>query len=108
MSRPMLDRMADTAALAGSKAPEDLSIDEIRARIFALPVPPLPSPRRTYPIDTVLGRLMRLKGLKIRDVVRWDGCPDERKMCDILAGRAPIASYRVPLARGLGVDPEIL
>lgn len=77
-------------------------------RLFALPVPPPPSPRRTYPIDTPLGRIMRLKGLTVRDVSRMDGAPIERTMTEILAGRADVGPWRTALARGLGVDARVL
>jgi hypothetical protein len=85
-----------------------LSVAEIRARIFALPLPPIPEGRRSYPVDTVLGRLMRLRRLTIHDVTRLEGAPSARWVGEILAGRAQLGQYRVPLAVGLGVDPRIL
>lgn len=91
-----------------AQAATDLTIDEMRARIFALPLPPIPVGKRSYPVTTVTGRLMRLKKMKVLDLVRHEGCPTERKMTEILAGRCEVGQYRVPIARALGVDPELL
>jgi hypothetical protein len=83
-------------------------------RLFALPVPAPPStdtlgPRRTYPIHTPLGRIMRLRRLHIRAVTRLDGCPSDRLMSDYLADRRAISpSHRQALGKALGVDPRIL
>lgn len=82
--------------------------DAALAKLFDLPVPPPPA-SRTYPIDTPLGRLMRLRKLKVRDVEKWDGAPNYRILSDYLAGRTRIQPHhRVALARGLGVDARIL
>jgi len=82
------------------------------AKLFALPVPP-PSAasfgRRTYPIDTPLGRIMRHRGLTINEVSAWPGAPNARRMSDFLAGRQIIPQHvKVALARGLSIDARLL
>lgn len=76
--------------------------------LFALPLPPPPKSFRTYPVDTPLGRIMRLRGMMVRDVTKLDGTPNERVMTELLAGRTPIDHYRHGLARALQVDPRVL
>lgn len=86
----------------------------MRAYIFSLPVPPNPMKERggygrAYPTHTILGRLMRLRGLMIRDVCEWDGAPSDRTMTEYLAGRVGITKrHRGVLAKGLGVDARVL
>lgn len=83
--------------------------DAILAKLFALPVPPNPAAgSRTYPIHTPLGRIMRLRGLTIREVDAGEGCPNYRLLSDYLAGRKPVGpQFRGALARLLQVDPRI-
>lgn len=84
----------------------------ILTKLFALPVPPPPVPskgKRTYPIDTPLGRIMRHRGLTINEVCSWPGAPNARRMSDFLAGRHPIPPHhKIAIARGLKIDPRLL
>lgn len=84
---------------------------QLRAVLFALPLPPNPSGTRTYPTHTPLGRVMRHKGVSIEDVVRLPikGLPNARMMSNYLAGRKPVPPKHAQLiARGLGVDWRVL
>lgn len=102
-----------TAAMLAGDRVDDPEVDDgfdrdaILAKLFALPTPPLPSMRRTYPIDTPLGRIMRLRGLQIIDVCRAEGAPNARRMTEILAGRLAVDQWRHALGRALGVDPRV-
>lgn len=91
-----------------SSARDHFDRDAALTYLFSLPLPPYPPGRREYPAHTPLGRIMRLKGLMIRDIERMDGAPNQRKMSDYLAGRSRISDHhRRALARGLGVDARI-
>lgn len=86
---------------------DDFDRPALLAKLFALPLPPAPWARQ-YPIHTPLGRIMRLRGLKVRDVDGMEGCPNYRLLSDYLAGRKPVrGDHRVALARALDVDPRI-
>lgn len=104
---------AMTPKAVGTTTPSTATspFDRVRVleRLFALPLPPHRKGRRPYPVDTPLGRVMRVKDLMIREVAAMPDCPNERLISDYLAGRREIADHhRAALARGLGVDPRIL
>lgn len=83
--------------------------DAILEALFALPIPPSPAGgRRSYPIHTPLGRIMRLQCKQKRHMVAFPGTPNERALTEMLAGRRDVGNYRVPLAGALGVDPRLL
>lgn len=95
----------------GPRVESERNVAEMRAALFALPVPPPPLPHRTYPIHTPLGRVMRHKQVTIEDVVRLPipGMPNARIMSDMLAGRrdvGPLVAQKI--ARGLGVDWRVI
>lgn len=84
------------------------TIAELRAQLFALPVPPPPTKTRTYSIDTALGRIMRLRGLSITQVAKLGG-PSARQISDHLCQvRALTPDNRIALAHLLGVDIRLL
>lgn len=98
-----------TARQADDDGDDGFDRDALLAKLFALPIPPQQHRTKPYPIHTPLGRIMRVKGLLIRDVDRMPNCPNQRVLCDYLAGRKPIAPHhRGALARGLGVDVRLL
>lgn len=83
---------------------------EVLRQLFSIPVPPSQHGNaRTFPIHTPLGRIMRLKGLTVRDVdAMRDGVPNYRVLSDYLAGRKKMsAHHRVALGRALGVDSRV-
>jgi hypothetical protein len=95
------------AAESSTGSPQ--TVEELRQRLLAMPLPPHKAGRRPYPTTTMLGRLMRLRNLMIRDVLQWDGAPNNRQMTEYLAGRVRVPpQHRAVLAAGLGVDPRLL
>ncbi len=105
----MADVMVKKSLTPKARVVSEFNRDLILARLFDLPIPPRPTRGREFPIHTPLGRIMRLKHLRIRDVTRWEGAPNERLMTDYLAGRQRLpATHRGALARGLGVDGRLL
>src|SRR5688572_10530117 len=61
-------------------------LTDLRAALFAAPLPPNPTGTRTYPTTTALGRIMRLRGLSINAVAKVPNGPNARQLTDILAG----------------------
>lgn len=94
-------------------SPPEFDRAQMLERLFALPLPPRPADDhgggRPYPITTPLGRIMRLKGLKVQEVGLMPDCPNYRVLSDYLAKRKPISPrHRGALAKALGVDSRIL
>lgn len=78
-------------------------------QLFAMPLPPPPTRTRTYPTHTVLGRIMRLRGLSVVEVSKLPFGPSARQIGDALAGRRELnASHKNAIARGLGIDRRLL
>lgn len=83
--------------------------DAMLEQLFALPLPPAPTNTRTYPTDTPLGRIMRLRGLTVNEVARCEGGPNARQLTDILSGARELGwDWKQSLARGLGIDWRLL
>lgn len=79
------------------------------ADLFALPLPPNPTGTRTYSTTTVLGRIMRLRGLSIGDVAKIPNGPTARQISDNLRGvRGLSDEHKAAVAKGLGVDRRLL
>lgn len=95
------------ATMVPKKAP--FNRDAVLERLFSLPLPP-PSPiGKAYPIHTPLGRLMRLRGIRVQELAAMEGCPNYRVLSDYLAERREITpKYRGALGRALKVDARVL
>lgn len=82
---------------------------KILAALFSLPVPPIAKGGKRYPINTPLGRIMRIKGFSVRQTSEGKDCPHERTLSDYLAGRSRMPmQHRRALAEHLGVDARVL
>lgn len=93
---------------AKEAAPRD-EVAEMIERLFALPLPPNPTQTRTYPTTTVLGRIMRLRGLSINEVAKIPNGPSARQLGDHLGGKRMLSrEKRQAIARGLGIDGRLL
>lgn len=77
--------------------------------LFAMPLPPPPTRTRTYPTHTVLGRIMRLRGLSVVAVSKIPGGPSARQLGDALAGTRDLNREHVDaICRELGIDRRLL
>lgn len=102
--------------VGSSARPESTAPEFDRTRtlevLFALPVPPPPrSGSRNYPIHTPLGRVMRLRGVTIEDLVRLnaEGVPHSRTISELLSGRKDVSpAVARAIGGALGVDWRVL
>jgi hypothetical protein len=107
--------MAATGGVMVPKGPraqpvtDEPSVAELRAALFAMPLPPNPTGTRTYPTTTALGRIMRLRGLSINEVAKVEGGPSARQIGDALAQRRELSGdHKRALSVGLGIDARLL
>lgn len=107
--RTLLVPKGPRAEKSAGPADGDPTIAQLRATLFSMPMPPNPTQTRTYSIDTILGRIMRLRGLSITEVAKLPGGPSARQVSDHLRGLRPMSGDKLDVvATGLGIDRRLL
>lgn len=97
------------SAQSAQRAESPPTIEQLRADLFSVLLPPPPTKTRTYPVHTALGRIMRLRRLTVGETAKVPGGPSAKLLTEVLAGRRGLTrEEKDALAVGLGVDRRLL